>query len=86
MGGSMTRKEKDLYILTRMRGWYSNWSLGFEETTGMVSNSLRIDQEEIIEALARLRDEQAGSPEYQKLRGELPQDWPVWGKGVGAGF
>jgi hypothetical protein len=43
----------------------------------MVSNSLRIDQEEIIEALARLRDEQAGSPEYQKLRGELPQDWPV---------
>jgi hypothetical protein len=43
----------------------------------MVSNSLRIDQEEIIEALARLRREQAEDPEYQKLRGELPQDWPV---------
>ena len=43
----------------------------------MVSNSLRIDQEEIIEALTRLRHEQAGSPEYQKLREELPQDWPV---------
>ncbi|HET7394556.1 MAG TPA: hypothetical protein VFK25_12235 [Candidatus Binatia bacterium] len=43
----------------------------------MVSNTLRIDQEEIIEALTRLRREQAGSPEYQKLRGELPQDWPV---------
>ena len=43
----------------------------------MVSNSLKIDQEEIIEALARLRREQADNPEYQKLRRELPQDWPV---------
>jgi hypothetical protein len=43
----------------------------------MVSNSLKIDQEEIIAALARLRREQADNPEYQKLRGELPQDWPV---------
>jgi hypothetical protein len=43
----------------------------------MVSNSLRIGQEEIIEALARLRREQADNPEYQKLRGELPEDWPV---------
>jgi hypothetical protein len=43
----------------------------------MVSNSLKIDQEQIIEALTRLRREQAGNPEYQKLRGELPQDWPV---------
>jgi hypothetical protein len=43
----------------------------------MVSNSLKIDQQEIIEALARLRREQADNPEYQKLRGELPQDWPV---------
>ena len=43
----------------------------------MVSNSLKLVQEEIIEALTRLRREQAGSPEYQKLRGELPQDWPV---------
>jgi hypothetical protein len=43
----------------------------------MVSNSLRIDQQEIIEALARLPREQADNPEYQKLRRELPQDWPV---------
>ena len=43
----------------------------------MVSNSLKIDQQEIIEALARLRREQADNPEYQKLRRELPQDWPV---------
>ena len=43
----------------------------------MVSNSLKIDQQEIVQALARLGGEQADSPEYQKLRGELPQDWPV---------
>jgi hypothetical protein len=43
----------------------------------MVSNSLKIDQEEIIDALTRLRREQAENPEYQKMRGELPEDWPV---------
>ena len=43
----------------------------------MVSNSLKIDQEEIVDALARLRREQADDPEYQKLRRELPQDWPL---------
>jgi hypothetical protein len=43
----------------------------------MVSNSLKIDQQEITDALARLRREQADNPEYQKLRRELPQDWPV---------
>ena len=43
----------------------------------MVSNSLKLVQEKIIEALARLRREQADNPEYQKLRRELPEDWPV---------
>jgi hypothetical protein len=43
----------------------------------MVSNSLKLVQEEIIEALARLRREQADNPEYQKLRQKLPQAWPV---------
>jgi hypothetical protein len=43
----------------------------------MVSNSLKMEQQEIVAALTRLRREQADSPEYQKLRGELPQDWPV---------
>jgi hypothetical protein len=43
----------------------------------MVSNSLKLVQEEIIEALARLRREQADNLEYQKLRRELPQAWPV---------
>ena len=43
----------------------------------MVSNSLKLVQKEIIEALARLRREQSDNPDYQKLRRELPQAWPV---------
>jgi hypothetical protein len=43
----------------------------------MVSNSLKIDQQEILEALARLRREQADTPEYKKLRRDLPKEWPV---------
>jgi hypothetical protein len=43
----------------------------------MVSNSLKIDQQEIIEALTRLRREQADNPEYKKLRRDLPKQWPV---------
>jgi hypothetical protein len=43
----------------------------------MVSNSLKIDEQEIVEALARLRREQSDTPEYQRLRRDLPEDWPV---------
>ena len=43
----------------------------------MVSNSLKIDQPKIIEALARLRREQADNLEYKKLRRDLPKEWPV---------
>jgi hypothetical protein len=43
----------------------------------MVSNSLKIDQPKIIEALARLRREQADNPEYKKLRRDLPKEWPL---------
>ena len=43
----------------------------------MVSNSLKIDQPKIIEALARLLREQADNPEYKKLRRDLPKEWPV---------
>ena len=43
----------------------------------MVSNSLKIDEQEVVEALARLRREQSDNPEYQRLRPDLPEDWPV---------
>jgi hypothetical protein len=74
----MAKNYQDMYILQKMRGWHSNWGLGFEETTGMVSNSLKISQQEIIKALKRLRREQSDNPEYRKLRRDLPEEWPIW--------
>jgi hypothetical protein len=43
----------------------------------MVSNSLKISQEEVVKALNRLRREKADNSEYQKLRKDLPKSWPV---------
>ena len=51
--------------------------MGFEETTGMVSNSLKISQEEVVAALKRLRAERRDDDEYKTLRKELPKEWPV---------
>jgi hypothetical protein len=43
----------------------------------MVSNTLKMDQEEIVKALKRLRRDHSDDPEYQKLRRDLPKDWPI---------
>ena len=43
----------------------------------MVSNSLKISQEEVVKALNRLRREKADNAEYLKLRKDLPKSWPV---------
>jgi hypothetical protein len=43
----------------------------------MVSNTLKISQDEVVAALTRLRDKQANDPEYKKLRQDLPPEWPI---------
>jgi len=43
----------------------------------MVSNSLKISQQEVVAALKRLRESQSENPEYKKLRKELPKSWPL---------
>jgi hypothetical protein len=43
----------------------------------MVSNSLKISQQDILTALKRLKREQSDNPEYQKVRRDLPKNWPV---------
>jgi len=43
----------------------------------MVSNSLKISQEEVIAALERLREQESDSAEYKKLRKDLPKSWPL---------
>ena len=43
----------------------------------MVSNAVKMSQEEVVAALQRLRAEHGGDPEYRKLRKELPKEWPI---------
>ncbi|MDP2605937.1 MAG: hypothetical protein Q8S00_25630 [Deltaproteobacteria bacterium] len=41
----------------------------------MVSNSLKISQEEVVAALKRLRAGRSADADYKKLRKDLPKDW-----------
>jgi len=43
----------------------------------MVSNTLKIDHQELLDTLERLRREFGKSPEYRELRRDLPEDWPL---------
>ncbi len=43
----------------------------------MVSNTLKISQEEVVTALKLLRANRSDDPEYRKLRKDLPEDWPI---------
>jgi hypothetical protein len=43
----------------------------------MVSNALKMSEEELLEALEQLRKKYANDPEYKKLRRDLPKDWPL---------
>jgi hypothetical protein len=43
----------------------------------MVSNAVKMDQKDVIAALKRLRAHHGDDPEYKKLRGDLPKDWPI---------
>jgi hypothetical protein len=43
----------------------------------MVSNSLHIDLQDLLGTIARMRKEHSGDAEYQKLRRELPESWPL---------
>jgi hypothetical protein len=43
----------------------------------MVSNAVKMGQDEVIAALTRLRAEHSDDPEYKKLRKDLPKDWPT---------
>jgi hypothetical protein len=42
----------------------------------MVSNSVKMNQQEVVAALKRLRAEHSDDAEYKKLRKDLPKEWP----------
>ena len=43
----------------------------------MVSNSLKMDQKKLIKELERIRKAYAEDSDYQKLRKDLPKEWPL---------
>ena len=43
----------------------------------MVSNSMNIELQELLDTLARMNRDLSGDPEYQELRADLPQEWPL---------
>jgi len=43
----------------------------------MVSNAIDMELADLLKALKRIRKQYAADPEYKKLRGTLPRDWPV---------
>ena len=50
--------------------------MGFEETAGMVSNTLRMDLEELVATLEQIGETCRNDPDYIEMRGKLPSDWP----------
>ncbi len=69
----LTPKEREL--LQGMVNCYNSCHANFEETVGMVSSARGLSSEEVKETLARLKD--AGGDDYQALRGQLPNDFPL---------
>ena len=43
----------------------------------MVSNSLKIELQELLDLLETLRREAGDDPEYQELRAGIPSEWPI---------
>jgi len=43
----------------------------------MVSSAVNMDLDTLLATLERLRAEHADDPEYQKLRSDLPAEWPM---------
>ena len=43
----------------------------------MVSSALDLDLQDLLEILERFRRDSAEDPEYQRLRADLPSDWPM---------
>ena len=43
----------------------------------MVSNTVKQSQKEVVAALKRLRAQHSDDVEYQILRKDLPDEWPI---------
>lgn len=51
--------------------------MGFEETAGMVSNTLRMELDELVATLKRVGQTCSDDSDYIEMRERLPDDWPI---------
>jgi len=71
----MTPQEREL--LTGMGNCHDACGEDFEGTVRMVAHARDLEPEAVKRTLARLRDQYSQAPEYQALRGRLPNDFPM---------
>jgi len=43
----------------------------------MVSNAVKMSEQDVVAALKQLRARHSDDPEYKKLRKDLPKEWPI---------
>ena len=43
----------------------------------MVSNVLEVDPDDLARQIKTFKKKYGDDPEYKKLRGALPRDWPI---------
>jgi hypothetical protein len=43
----------------------------------MVSNVLEVDQDDLLRRIKTFKRKYGADPEYQKLRADLPKEWPL---------
>jgi hypothetical protein len=69
-------KYKDKELLQGMRNCYTVCGGNFEETIDMVSSARDREPEEVKVTLLRLSKEYGHTKTYQKLRTQIPEDFP----------
>lgn len=71
----MTPREREL--LTGMGNCYAACGEDFDGTVAMVAHARDLAPEEVRALLAGMRTRHAGDPEYRRLRGRLPDAFPL---------
>jgi transposase len=76
-GFSSNVNPRDRELLTGMGNCYEACHEDFEHTIEMVAGNRHRTPGDVMENLRQMREQFATDPEYQRLRGRFPADFPV---------
>lgn len=74
-GESLTPREREL--MTGMGNCYASCHEDFEHTVEMVGDARGLTGDQVRSMLEDIRGKYGETPDYQKLRGRLPRDFPL---------